>query len=103
MTEAGCWSHNRRYFFEAIVSEPDKALVALTFRKKLLRAEHELREKKLPPSKPLGERRSRAGPIVDDFFEWVLHEHKTALPRSPFGKALQYALNQEQPLRRVLG
>jgi hypothetical protein len=45
---------------------------------------------------------SRSRPIVDAFFEWCRDKKTYALDDSPLDKALTYATNQEQALRRFL-
>ncbi|MEM6559846.1 MAG: IS66 family transposase [Myxococcota bacterium] len=100
--EAGCWAHCRRNFFEAILSDEERALQAIGWIKSLYRIERELTESKLDASQRLVERKARAGPVVQGFFDWVKQEKINALPRSPLGKALQYADNQRQALERFL-
>jgi len=50
----------------------------------------------------LATRRTRAGPIVKRFGDWLENEHRTALPKSPFGQAVSYARNQWSTLGRYL-
>lgn len=100
VTEVGCWAHNRRGFFDALGSNSEQALVALGFIKELYRIEAELGG--LALSQKLEQRRARAGPVMDAFFAWAEVEERRAVPKSPLGQALQYALNQRVPLRRFL-
>ena len=47
-------------------------------------------------------RRTRAGPILERFGDWLESEHRTALPKSPFGQAVSYARNPWPTLVRYL-
>lgn len=98
--EVGCWSHGRRGFFEALASDNKPALVALGFIRKLYDVERSLSD--LDLDSKLAERRSRAGPIVNAFFDWVAAEKPKAVPKSPLGKALSYVANQKRALMRFL-
>ena len=74
--------------------------MALGFIKELYRIETEGAAMSLPQKLEL--RRQRAGPVVDAFFAWAEVEERRAVPKSPLGQALTYALNQREPLRRFL-
>ncbi|MCF0131212.1 MAG: IS66 family transposase, partial [Pseudobutyrivibrio sp.] len=41
-------------------------------------------------------------PHLDDFFEWVESEIEITLPKSKYGKALEYAYNQKEKVMNVL-
>ncbi|MEM6533060.1 MAG: transposase [Myxococcota bacterium] len=64
--------------------------------------ESELDARDVSPETRRAERKARAGPIVQTFYDWVESEQLRALPRSLFGKALNYALNQREALERFL-
>lgn len=98
--EVGCWSHCRRYFWEAAMMKHALG------REGLLRIrvifEQEAKWGKLPPEKRRTMRRTILRPLVDDFYGWVDAEYKKHPERGPIRSALGYAVNQEQALRRFL-
>jgi hypothetical protein len=47
-------------------------------------------------------RRTRAGPILAAFAEWIEVQHRSATPKSLFGQAVGYARNQWASLARYL-
>ena len=55
-----------------------------------------------PVQRTLTLRRTRAGPILRAFGEWLEEEHRSALPKCPFGQAVSYARNQWPTLGRYL-
>jgi transposase len=83
----GCWMHARRYFVEAEPSDP-RAVEALAFTRTLYAVEKELRDERAR----LGERftsdhsvnwrRTRAGPIMAKFSDWLEVQHRSATPKS---------------------
>jgi len=90
-TEVGCWSHARRRFFDALSTDRERALVALGFIRKLYRIDREMREMKSEkPKRRARERRKRAGPVLEKFFEWADATALEVLPESPIGKAITY-------------
>jgi transposase len=98
----GCWAHVRRKFVEAQESSPAQASRALAYIRTLYAVEREIAEKKLTGDGVVHPRRTRAGPILKAFGEWLEEEHRTALPKSPFGQAVGYARNQWPTLSRYL-
>lgn len=83
----GCWMHARRYFVEAEPSDP-RAVEALAFIRTLYAVEREIQDER----EKLGEtfadadmvrlRRTRAGPILADFADWLGVQHRSATPKS---------------------
>jgi transposase len=100
VTEVGCWAHGRRYFFKALESDPERAKSALTKIGALFKIERAHAESPRKQRESL--RRLKSKPIVEDFFAWCRTERDLVLDESPMAKALGYALNQEQALRRFL-
>jgi transposase len=98
----GCWAHVRRKFVESQTSDPAKASEALAFLRTLYTVERQIREDGLVGDRVVTLRRSRAGPILTQFGEWIEQEHRTVLPKSPLGQALTYAHNQWPSLGRYL-
>ena len=99
-TEVGCWSHCRRYFWEAAMMKHALGREGL-FR---IRAvfEQEAKWTKLPPSKRLAMRQAILRPLIDDFFVWVRAEYEKHGERGAIRSALGYAARQEAALRRFL-
>lgn len=100
ITEVACWSHCRRYFFDALSTDRQRALAGIGFINKLFEIDRELKD--LPPSRKLALRQQRAGPVVDAFEAWVAEHTDQVLPKSPIAQAFGYATNQRTALRRFL-
>ena len=99
LERGGCWSHLRRYFFEASIQH-DEAQPALVAIRDLFLIERDLVD--LTASERLSARAERSRPIVDGFFDWVKGMSLEERPKSKLGRALGYAINQEQRMRLFL-
>lgn len=99
LERGGCWSHLRRYFFDASVQH-DEAKPALTAIHDLFLIERDLVDLSL--TERLAARTARSKPVVDGFFEWVKGMSPKERPKSKLGRALGYAINQEQRMRLFL-
>ncbi len=99
-TEVGCWSHARRNFWDAAVCKHELGLEGLRRIDAIFAADRLLAD--LAPSPRKAMRDVHVRPLVDAFFTWVKAEHARPRERGLVAKALGYALNQEQPLRRFL-
>jgi transposase len=99
--EVACWAHTRRYFFDAAFKAGDKrALAAVGLIDKLFLLEREFKD--LSDEDRSTQRNLRSRPIVEQFNDWLLEIRPKALPKSPLGQAVGYALNQAHALRRFL-
>lgn len=98
----GCWAHVRRKFVESQASDPAKASEALAFIRTLYAVERQIQTEQLVGDNAGSLRRSRAGPIITQFGDWIETEYRTALPKSPLGQAVGYARNQWPSLERYL-
>lgn len=87
---------------EAQANHPAKASEALAFIRTLYAVEQEIVVPKLTSDKAVTMRQTRAGPVLQKFGEWLQVEQRTALPKSPFGEAITYAVNQWPTLGRYL-
>jgi transposase len=96
----GCWAHCRRYFFEAAICKHQVGVQGLLRIRAIYAADDAFR--KLPPAKRKTARDQHLRPLFDSFFEWVKAARLATAGRSLATKALGYAFNQEQELRRVL-
>lgn len=99
ITLVGCWAHARRKFDEALKSLPKSHSDALVAAKKGLQYCNELFaiERKLikaSPDERHKERMKCSRPVLDDFLAWLKKQSAEALPKSGFGKAVAYCLNQ---------
>ncbi|MGC4093060.1 MAG: IS66 family transposase [Polyangiaceae bacterium] len=96
----GCWAHARRHFFEAAICKYPVGIQGLLRIRAIYAADDAL--KKLPPAKRKLARDEFVRPLMDAFFEWVQQTRLEQQGRNLATKALGYASNQEQELRRVL-
>ena len=101
----GCWMHARRYFVEAEPSDP-RAVEALAFMRTLYAVEREIKDERdklddqFADADVVGMRRTRAGPILAKFSDWLEVQHRSATPKSLFGQAVGYSRNQWASLVR---
>jgi transposase len=103
----GCWMHARRYFVEAEPFDP-RAVEALAFIRTLYAVEREIKEHREKPGGTFTNadvvrlRRTRAGPILAQFGDWIEVQRRSATPKSLFGQAIEYSRNQWASLVRYL-
>lgn len=105
ITNAYCWAHARRKFYEALPVDMKKASgtlanTALEKMAKLFALEKEMET--LSSDEKVKMRQERSKPLVDDFFLWCTSNQNKVLTGSKTGKAIQYALNYEGGLRTFL-
>ncbi len=99
-TESGCWAHARRYVFDSIKSDRERAGELLARISQLFEIERGLEE--APRKERERVRQRRSAPIVDwlmarcQTFRQQLDEH------SPLAQAAGYFVNQEGALRHFL-
>ncbi|HYD47395.1 MAG TPA: transposase [Terriglobales bacterium] len=98
-TEAGCWSHMRKYVLEAEI-EPERLRQPMACIQALFRIERDL--DRAPPLARSRIRQEKSRPIVESFFAWCEHEREQALEGSPLYAAIRYATNQRRALERFL-
>ncbi len=98
--ECACWSHARRYFHEALSTDPSRAMTAIPLIRKLFDIEHEHKDR--PPDEKLHVRNRDSKPVANAFFDWCRLNEPLVIDNTPIQKALTYAVNQEQPLRTYL-
>ena len=67
--EVACWAHCRRYFFQSLASEPERAKAALAIIGALFRVERTIADE--PRGKKEQVRRAKSAPLVDRLFEWA--------------------------------
>lgn len=112
LTSAGCWTHCRRRFVNAIKAAqkdlPEEALKnsiayqALARISAIYKLDGSWKER---TSEYRMEHRQRIlKPLVDEYFDWVKEQIKTCnvLPKSETGEGSSYSINQEKYLRAFL-
>jgi hypothetical protein len=99
-----CWAHTRRAFLKAEASEPQATAQALQMIRALYQIERELRAAAADQATILATRQARSAPIVNAFFAWVDEriQDPSLTPKSPLAKALGYAKERSDGLRKFL-
>lgn len=100
---AGCWSHARRKFFEALETAPDEANHAIDLIRGIYEVEYVAAEKDIlgtDQHRALRTTKSRA--IINELYDWAIAEKEKQRPKSQLGKALTYLVNQRETLERFL-
>lgn len=107
VTLAGCWSHARRKFTEALKALPaeqrDKpvaASIGLGYCNKLFAIERQL--KPLSDQERYDKRLELSKPLLEEFHAWLKRQRQLTLPKSTFGQAIVYCLNQWSALNTFL-
>ncbi len=96
--KVACWSHTRRYWWEARTTDARRAHHALGAIARLYQLETTFAE--LPAPERRAARQEHALPILTDFRVWLDGQRAAVLPKSPIGQAFTYTLNQWQALLR---
>ena len=103
---AGCWSHARRRFDEAVKALPkakqkdSRAYLALTMIQAVYREEKQLKE--LPAQERQNRRQLNVKPLVEAYFVWVRENLSKAPQKSKTWEGFSYSLNQEKYLKVFL-
>ncbi len=109
ITLVGCWAHARRGFTDALIalpasarnaSTPVAAQIGLDFCNRLFTIERELHDA-TTTERFIGRLR-QSRPLLNAFHAWLTNQAATALPKSSFGKAVNYCLNQWEKLNVFL-
>jgi transposase len=101
IVRAGCWAHARRYFYDARDSAAGPAAEALARIGRLYAVEKEIKAALAQAPLPgpaadalrLAMRQEKAWPELTALRQWLEQQRAAVLPKSPFGHAVQYALN----------
>jgi hypothetical protein len=108
IVEVGCWAHGRRHFHEARLSDIVTAHQALARVRALYGVEDEA-QREIAAKGLLGDqadalrlrlRQEKTRPLLASFKEWLEQQQPRALPKSPIGQAIAYALRHWQALTR---
>jgi transposase len=95
-----CLAHARRYFIKAMLNEKDGCNQALSMFQALYEIERTAKELKLPTDEIRLMREQEAVPLLDNFHDWLQKQYALAQPKSSFGKALFYCLNNWNELKQ---
>ena len=108
ITVAGCWAHMRRKFTDTLKTLPkdirarSPVQVGLEYCNKLFHLEEDYAKQGLSFQERFSARMERSRTVAEEFFAWVREEQeKNPVPKSMFGTALTYALNQRDWLMNV--
>ena len=100
VTLVACLVHVRRKFTEALkllAPKDRKGTGAWEAVEKIKRITHTNNQwKDLPPEERFRQRNEHLKPMPEEFFAWVKSEYDISLPKSKYGQALEYALNQKE-------
>jgi transposase len=103
ISEAACWAHTRRKFYEVTVAN-DKANIAISVLEQIseiYKIEADIRG--LDPDQRVENRQQHSKKLVDELFS-NLKKHRNSLPqKSSTVKAINYAMNNQVALMRFLG
>lgn len=106
LTIAGCWSHARRRFDEAVKAMPksmrkgSRAYMALTMIQAIYREENMLKD--LPAPERQNRRQMSVRPLVEAYFTWVRENVSNVPAKSKIHEGFSYCLNQEKYLKVFL-
>ena len=96
--EVACWAHARRKFLDAALSSPRESHQVLEWIRQLSDVEDQARG--LSAEARLSLRQQQSVPVLDRIEDYLAELTLRALPKSTLAKAVAYAQNQWQALRR---
>lgn len=101
LLEASCWAHARRKFYDLHEANGSpQAAEALQRIAGLYRIEEEIRGQ--PPDDRRAMRQARAGPLINDFKDWLENTYAQLSKKGGLAGAIQYALTRWESLRRYI-
>jgi transposase len=98
IVEVACWAHARNKFADAQSTDPERALAAKAWVRRLYDVEDEA--KKLSSAERLRLRQEKSVPLLESFHQWLLVQKPQVLPKSPIAAAINYVFNQWEALKR---
>lgn len=90
----GCLAHARRYFEQALDSEPEKADYVLTRIQKIYAVEREARDANMNAEQRLQLRKEKSLSLFTELGQWIKEHYDKVLPKSAIGKAVHYFLGR---------
>jgi len=108
IVEVACWAHGRNKFRTAEATDPERALAAKAWVRRLYDVEDEANaeivERHLSGAAAaavrLRLRQEKSVPLLTSFCQWLVAQQEQVLPKSPIAAAINYLLNQWQALAR---
>jgi transposase len=108
ITVVGCWAHMRRKFMDALKVLPhdlqrkSPAQKGLDYCNKLFALEADYAKQSLSFEQRYGARLEKSMPVAEAFFEWAkAQDENNPTPKTTYGAALTYAVNQRSWLMNV--
>jgi hypothetical protein len=101
IVEVACWAHARRRWYEALTVDRERALVGVGFIGLLYDA-HKAATDLTTGLTDTAKRRAAAEPVLNKLYEWIERERPMLVEDSPIAKAMNYLVNQREPLARFL-
>lgn len=101
-TLVACLAHARRYFIKAMLNDKQGCNQALTMFQALFEIEQTANELNLPTGELKLMREQEAVPLLTTFHTWLQKQYSFAQPKSSFGKALFYCLNNWNELTQYV-
>ena len=98
IVEVACWAHARRKFFDACKNYPRESHQVLEWMRQLYDLEDRVLELSIDARRDL--RRNEAAPVLDKLEAYLAELAARILPKSALAKAVTYARNQWDALRR---
>lgn len=110
IVEVGCWAHARNKFAEAQATDPERALAAKAWVRRLYDVEDEAKAEiarlgltgSAAAALILRLRQEKSAPLLQSLHQWLLNQKTAVLPKSPIAAAINYTLNQWQALNVYL-
>jgi transposase len=102
ITHLNCIAHARREFEKALAYDKPKAEYAMEMFQKLYAIEREAREDNLSSQQRYELRLDQALPLLNELGKWIVETYKSALPKSPIGKATAYCIPRWDKLTNYL-
>ena len=97
-----CMAHARRYFYDSLNNDSQRAEYALSEIGKLYEIERQAVEQEFTYAQIYDLRQKKAKPILESFHIWLKEQLTGVLPKSTIGKAIKYALGQWTRLIRYI-
>jgi hypothetical protein len=102
VVEVGCMAHARRKFYDALDTAPGSASYVLALMRGLYDIEANAKERGILGADLAELRQKESRRLLDGLREFLVMESAEALPQSPLGKAIAYALKQWSALVRYV-
>lgn len=101
-TFAACWAHARRYFIKALPNNKVACEEILLLMAQLFEIDRTARELNLSTEETTIMRQQESAPILVKIKKWLDEQSLVALPKSSFGKAVHYSLNNWTELNNYM-